>query len=229
MDDDGLLACGEPGWQLTWMDAKVDGEVVTPRIGKPVEIQALWINALEIAGEHELVAQARRAFAARFWDEAHGRLFDVVDCDGVRGATDPSCRPNQIFAVGGLPLQLLADDRARAVVETCFRELWTVAGPRSLAPGDPRYVAHYDGNSRARDRAYHNGTVWPWLAGPFIEAWVRVHGDKRSARDRFLAPLLARGSAAEICDADPPHRAVGAPFQAWTVAEALRLELEVLV
>ncbi len=228
LDEDGLIACGEPGWQLTWMDAKVDGEVITPRIGKPVEIQALWINALEIAGEAEAAKQARTWFAVRFWDDPHHRLFDVVDCDGVRGTTDASFRPNQIFAVGGLPFAAIEGDRARMVVDTCFRELWTPAGPRSLAPNDPRYVPHYLGNPRQRDRAYHNGTVWPWLAGPFVEAWVRVYGDKAAARERFLAPLLARGLPPEICDADAPHAGVGCPFQAWSVAEALRLDRDVL-
>jgi predicted glycogen debranching enzyme len=213
------------------MDAVVDGHVITPRIGKPVEIQALWINALEIAGETELAARARASFVARFWDVAHKRLYDVVDCDGVAGTVDASCRPNQIFAVGGLPFQILDGDHARSVVDRCFEQLWTPRGPRSLAPGDPRYVAHYGGNSRARDGAYHNGTVWPWLAGPFVEAWVRVYGDKHEARARFLAPLLAgahAGHLPEICDADVPHRAVGCPFQAWSVAEALRLDLDVL-
>ena len=226
--EDKLIACGEPGLQLTWMDAKVDGEVITPRIGKPVEIQALWINALEIAGEDGLAIQARTWFAVRFWDHTRMRLFDVVDCDGVRGQNDPSNRPNQIFAVGGLPFQVLDGDRARHVVDTCFRELWTPAGPRSLAPGDPRYIPNYRGNPRQRDRAYHNGTVWPWLAGPFIEAWVRVYGDREAARERFFAPLLARGSTGEICDAEAPHASVGCPFQAWSVGELLRLQQEVL-
>ena len=231
MDRDALIACGEPGWQLTWMDAKVDGHVITPRIGKPVEIQALWINALEIAGEAALAARARASFLARFWDATHARLHDVVDCDGVAGTVDASLRPNQIFAVGGLPFAVLDGERARSVVDLCFAELWTPMGPRSLAPGDPRYVAHYRGGPRERDGAYHNGTVWPWLAGPFVEAWVRVYGDRRAARERFLAPLLATaqgGHLPEICDADAPHRAVGCPFQAWSLAEALRLDREVL-
>lgn len=222
--DDKLIGCGEVGWQLTWMDAKVDGEVITPRMGKPVEIQALWINALEIAGEHELAVQARTWFAVKFWDAQRSRLYDVIDVNGERGVVDASLRPNQIFAIGGLPFQILDGDQARLVVDTCFRELWTPAGPRSLSPFDPRYVPRYLGNQRQRDRAYHNGTVWPWLAGPFIEAWNRVYRDPRAAREKFLAPLLARDCAAEICDADAPHAPAGCPFQAWTVAELLRLD-----
>ncbi|HEX4423235.1 MAG TPA: amylo-alpha-1,6-glucosidase [Kofleriaceae bacterium] len=233
-DADGLLACGEPGIQLTWMDAKVDGECVTPRIGKPVEIQALWFNALTIAGRAADAARVQDAFG-RFWDPQRGQLHDVIDADHVPGALDPTCRPNQIFAVGGLPHPILDPGcaPARAVVELVERQLWTPAGLRSLAPGDPRYHPRYVGGPSERDHGYHNGTVWPWLAGPFIEAWVRVHGAtddaRREARTRFLAPLLARCSIAgldhlsEICDGDAPHRPVGCPFQAWSLAEALRI------
>jgi predicted glycogen debranching enzyme len=234
-DDDGLLACGEPGIQLTWMDAKVGSDCITPRIGKPVEIQALWVNALTIAGRTAEAERARAAFA-RFWDPRRQQLHDVLDADHVRGAVDASCRPNQIFAIGGVPHPLLdpGDARARAVVDTVERILWTPAGPRSLAPSDPRYCPHYLGGPAERDRSYHNGAVWPWLAGPFIEAWVRVRGStadvKRDARTRFLDPLLARCDLAgldhlsEICDGDPPHRPVGCPFQAWSLAEAIRLD-----
>jgi len=242
-DEDGLIACGEPGVQLTWMDAKVNGEVITPRIGKPVEIQALWINALAIAGRRSaqwrhLGERARTSFDARFWDTEHHQLYDVVDCDHVAGTVDATCRPNQLFAIGSLPIALVTGDRARMIVDTCERQLWTPAGPRSLAPGDPRYVPHYGGGPLERDRAYHNGTVWPWLAGVFVDAWVRVRGNtaeaKATARRQFLDPLLARlelaglGHLSEICDADPPHTPVGCPFQAWSVAEALRLDLEIL-
>jgi predicted glycogen debranching enzyme len=233
VDDDGLLACGVPGVQLTWMDAKVGGDCVTPRIGKPVEIQALWINALTIAGRTAEAARARAAFA-RFWDPTRGQLHDVLDADHVRGAVDATCRPNQIFAIGGVPHPVLDGDHARAVVDTVERVLWTPAGLRSLAPGDPRYHARYRGGPAERDRGYHNGAVWPWLAGPFIEAWVRVRGStpdaRREARDRFLAPLYARTELAgldhlaEICDGDLPHRAAGCPFQAWSLAEAIRID-----
>jgi len=229
-DSDGLLACGVPGLQLTWMDAKIGDTVITPRIGKPVEIQALWINALAIAGRD--ITRATAAFAQRFWNA--GALHDVVDCDHVPGTADPSFRPNQIFAVGGLPHPVLVGERARSVVERCFAELWTPAGPRSLSPADGRYRGRYQGGPRERDTSYHNGPVWPWLAGAFIEAWVRVHGDRGEARRRFFAPLLDRlgiaglGHLSEIADGDPPHTPCGCPFQAWSVAELVRLDRDVL-
>jgi predicted glycogen debranching enzyme len=228
---DGLLACGAPGLQLTWMDAKIGDEVVTPRIGKPVEIQALWLNALAIAGREDAFARGRAAFVERFWDPERGQLHDVVDADHVAGAVDASCRPNQVFAVGGLPRPIVDGEIARAVVATVERELWTPVGPRSLAPAEPRYRGRYVGGPIERDRAYHNGPVWPWLAGAFVEAWLRVHGDTAAAREearaRFVAPLRARaanGHLAEIYEGDPPHRAAGCPFQAWSVAELVRLE-----
>jgi predicted glycogen debranching enzyme len=233
VDDDGLLACGEPGVQLTWMDAKVGNTCITPRIGKPVEIQALWINALIIAGRTAEADRARAAFS-RFWDPRRRQLHDVIDDGHVRGAIDSTCRPNQIFAIGGVPHPILAGDRARAVVDTVERVLWTPAGLRSLDPADPRYHPSYLGGPAERDGSYHNGPVWTWLAGGFIEAWVRVRGStadaKREARARFLAPLFARTELAgldhlaEICDGDPPHRPVGCPFQAWSIAEALRID-----
>ncbi|HEY3806415.1 MAG TPA: amylo-alpha-1,6-glucosidase [Kofleriaceae bacterium] len=231
---DGLLACGEPGVQLTWMDAKIGDEVITPRIGKPVEVQALWLNALAIAGRRdrtwlELFERGRAAFVQRFWDPARGYLADVVDCDHVPGAIDTSLRPAQLFAIGGLPLQLIDGEPARSIVDTCERELWTPAGPRSLAPHDPKYRGRYAGGVDSRDRAYHQGTVWPWLAGTFVDAWLRVYGDRAAAHERFIAPLLACTTSAglghlpEVCDGDPPHRPGGCPFQAWSVAELLRL------
>ena len=237
-DDDGLLAAGVPGVALTWMDAKIDDGVVTPRIGKPVEVQALWINALWIAGRlfprwvgaHE---KALRAFRERFWNEARGCLYDVVDVDHQQGAVDESLRPNQIFAVGGLPLPLLEGARARQVVELVERELRTAFGLRSLAPGEPGYVGHYGGDVRARDGAYHQGTVWPWLAGAFVDAWLRVHDDteaaKRDARVMFVDPLIGHldqgglGHVGEIAEGDDPHRPDGCPFQAWSVGELLRI------
>jgi len=222
-DSDGLLAAGVPGVQLTWMDAKIGDLVVTPRIGKPVEIQALWLNARAIAGDD--ITQARAAFERRFWN--NGALYDVIDCDHIAGTADASLRPNQIFAVGGLPLALLDGERARQVVDTCFRELWTPAGPRSLAPSDSRYCGRYLGGPDARDRAYHNGPVWPWLAGPFVDAWLRVYGDPAEARRRFVEPLLARtlnGHLSEICDGDAPHASTGCPMQAWSLAELIRID-----
>jgi len=242
-DEDGLLAAGEPGWQLTWMDAKVGDQVITPRIGKPVEIEALWLNALWIGerlvgGWGPLFDRASESFRKRFWHERGGYLHDVVDVDHHAGTVDPSFRPNQIFAVGGLPLMLLDAERARRVVDSVEARLWTPLGPRSLAPGEPGYRPRYEGDVWSRDSAYHQGTVWPWLAGAFVEAWVRVRGGtpeaKREARARFLEPLLAHlddaglGHISEIADAEPPHTPRGCPFQAWSVGEALRLSESVL-
>ncbi|MCC6766706.1 MAG: glycogen debranching enzyme family protein [Deltaproteobacteria bacterium] len=242
-DADGLLAAGEPGVQLTWMDAKIGDRVVTPRIGKPVEVQALWLNALHVGSRHserwrEPFARGRASFRARFWNEEAGGLFDVVDCDHRPGAVDPAFRPNQIFAVGGLPVALLEGERARRLVDAVAARLWTPLGLCSLAPGEPGYVGRYAGGVRERDGAYHQGTVWPWLLGAFVEAWVRVRGAtpevKRTARERFLAPLRRHldeaglGHVSEIADGDPPHTPRGCPFQAWSVGEALRLDRVVL-
>jgi glycogen debranching enzyme len=238
LDEDGLLAAGQPGVQLTWMDAKVGDWVVTPRIGKPVEVQALWLNALAIAshyleGWQGLFNHGLDSFRARFWNHERHCLYDVVDVDHRAGEVDGSLRPNQIFAVGGLPVQLLDDEQARLVVEAVEDRLLTPLGLRSLAPGEPGYAPRYEGGVWQRDGAYHQGTVWPWLVGPFVEAWVRVHGNtdaaKQEARERFLAPLLRHleeaglGHISEIADADPPHVPRGCPFQAWSVGEALRL------
>jgi predicted glycogen debranching enzyme len=242
LDADGLLACGEPGSQLTWMDARVGDRVITPRVGKPVEIQALWLNALAIAGQWTDVwipafRLGASAFVSRFWNEAEGCLFDVVDVDHRPGQVDASFRPNQIFAVGGLPLNLLPSDRAGLVVEAVEQRLLTPMGLRSLAPGSPGYAARYEGGPAERDGRYHQGTVWPWLIGPFVEAWVRVHGasarSRREARTRFLAPLLqladlTGGHLPEIADAEAPHNPRGCPAQAWSAAEVLRLENTVL-
>ncbi len=237
-DVDGLLRAGEPGVQLTWMDAKVGEWVVTPRIGKPVEIQALWINALEIGSRFDsrwepLVQAARASFARRFWNERRESLFDVVDADHVAGRVDPALRPNQIFAVGGLPSSILDGPRARAVVDVMERELWTPLGLRTLARGEAGYVGHYGGSVVERDGAYHQGTVWPWLMGPFVEAWCRVRGDTaeawREARERFVQPLIDHlgeaglGHVSEIADGDPPHTPQGCPFQAWSLGELMRI------
>jgi predicted glycogen debranching enzyme len=241
--EDGLLAGGEPGVQLTWMDAKVGDWVVTPRIGKPVEIQALWLNALRVAEWFTEEFRPRydrgaATFAERFWNGEWGYLHDVIDADHEAGKVDPSFRPNQIFAIGGLPFQLLDGPRARQVVDAVEQVLWTPLGLRTLAPGSWGYRPVYAGDMLARDGAYHQGTVWPWLLGPFVEAWVRVRGNsveaRHEARQRFLDPLLAHlneaglGHISEIADADAPHTPRGCPFQAWSMGEALRLQLEVL-
>ena len=187
VDSDGLLAAGEPGVQLTWMDAKVGDWVVTPRIGKPVEVQALWLNALAFAVHSDtrwrpLLELGCRSFRERFWNPHRGCLFDVVDVEHRAGINDSSLRPNQLFAVGGLPFAIVDGERARAVVASVETLLLTPAGLRSLAPDEPGYAAHYEGGVRQRDAAYHQGTVWPWLMGAFVEAWLRTHGDDAVAR-----------------------------------------------
>jgi predicted glycogen debranching enzyme len=242
-DNDGLLAAGERGQQLTWMDARVDGREISPRIGKPVEIQALWLNALAIGAGfsphwQSLFEQGHAAFENKFWNEHAGYLADVIDCDHRRGDVDLTFRPNQIFAVGGLPLQLLSQHKAQRVVDAVEMRLLAPIGLRSLAPGEPGYAPQYQGDSRARDSIYHQGTVWPWLIGAFVEAWVRVRGHtqaaKEEARARFLPALhdhletAGLGHISEICDADSPHRPRGCPFQAWSLGELLRLERNVL-
>jgi len=239
-DSDGLLLAGEPGTtQLTWMDARVGGRPVTPRVGKPVEIQALWVNALRAAGASEprwleLARRAERSFAGRFFDDERGFLADVVDADGRPGEVDATLRPNQILAVGGLPQPILRGQRARRVVDAVESSLWTPLGLRSLAPHEPGYHPRYEGGPLERDTAYHQGTVWPWLLAPFVDAWVRVRGARpatlRAARARFLAPLEAHlseaglGHVSEIADAEPPHTPRGCPFQAWSVGAYLEIE-----
>jgi predicted glycogen debranching enzyme len=237
-DGDGLLLSGEPGVQLTWMDARVGDWVVTPRIGKPVEVQALWLNALRIAsgldaGLTSLLGRGLASFGGRFWNPDRECLYDVVDADRIPGRVDGSIRPNQIFAVGGLPFPLLEGDRARQVFGTVKRLLHTPLGLRSLAPGDGAYVPHYRGGPRERDAAYHQGTVWPWLAGAFGEAWLRVEGNtdavRAQIRQEVVQPLLAHlgdaglGHISEIADAEPPHTPRGCPFQAWSLGELIRL------
>jgi predicted glycogen debranching enzyme len=242
-DRDGLLSAGERGQQLTWMDARVDGREITPRIGKPVEIQALWLNALAVGAKFSarwetLFEKGRVAFENKFWNEHAGFLADVIDCDHQAGVVDLTFRPNQIFAVGGLPLTLLSKEKACRVVDAVEMLLLTPLGLRSLAPGEAGYAPRYQGDSRARDSVYHQGPVWPWLIGPFVEAWVRVHGAnaaaRKEARARFLPPLYEHlnhaglGHISEICDAEAPHAPRGCPFQAWSLGELLRLEHSVL-
>ncbi len=236
---DGLLNAGVPGMQLTWMDAKVGDWVVTPRIGKPVEVQALWINALRIAATWNPLwlppaERALQAFRERFVDSSTQALFDNVDVDFIEGRVDRSIRPNQIFAVGGLPFPLLEGAAARAVLDQVEAHLLTPLGLRTLAPSDPAYRAYYGGPPLERDGAYHQGTVWPWLLGPFVEAWLRVRGNAADARAeakaRFLDPLHAHLDHAgldhlsEIAGGDAPHAPGGTPFQAWSLGELLRVE-----
>ena len=232
--EDGLLYAGEPGVQLTWMDAKVGDWVVTPRIGKPVEINALWLNAVSTmtefarllgrpsAGHACLVKRARKGFA-RFWNEATQCCFDVLDGPG---GNDASIRPNQIFAVS-LAQTALSPEQQRAVVDTCGRHLLTSHGLRSLSPDDPQYRGHYGGSRVERDGAYHQGTVWAWLLGPFALAHLRVYNDPAQAAS-FLEPIANHlkvhglGSISEIFDGDAPFTPRGCIAQAWSVAEVLR-------
>ncbi len=240
--NDGLLRQGAEGYQLTWMDAKVDNWVVTPRRGKPVEINALWYNALcllhrwieecpedggtltkEVIGN--AATRARESFQRRFWYEAGGYCYDVVDTEG--GGDDPALRPNQLLAIS-LRYPVLDESRWERVVEVCRQKLVTPFGLRSLAPGHPDYKEKYYGDLRSRDAAYHQGTVWGWLIGPFVDAWMKVHpGDFAGART-FLNGFDqameegAVGSISEIFDAEAPFTQRGCIAQAWSVAEVLR-------
>lgn len=243
-DTDGLLAAGESGFALTWMDARVSDRSVTPRIGKPVEIQALWYNALLIAAGYAdrlgktsaakawkaLAARARAAFNEKFWNASSSYLHDVVDVNGQAGAADVSIRPNQLLSIS-LTHPILDDARWLPVVNICERLLWTPMGLRTLAPTDPAYRGRYEGDLNSRDQAYHQGTVWPWLLGPFTTAYIRAHGDTdqtRAAARTMLEGLVQHlsdagiGSVSEVADADTPHHPGGCPWQAWSVAEPLR-------
>ena len=235
---DGLLRQGEMGLQLTWMDAKVEDWVVTPRRGKAVEINALWFNALKLLERwvreergneaarwyQELAERIFQAFNRRFWNEASRYLYDVVDGDG---GDDSALRPNQIFAIA-LPHPVLDRARWEDVLGIVEQQLLTPVGLRSLAPGSQEYRARYDGDLRSRDAAYHQGTVWAWLIGPFIDAWVKLHPERRAEARRFLQGFLPHlqqgcvGSISEIFDAEPPYTPRGCVAQAWSVAEVLR-------
>jgi len=239
---DGLLRQGAEGYQLTWMDAKVDDWVVTPRRGKAVEINALWYNSLRLLegwlrgeGENtaarpiaELAARARASFNARFWYEPGGYLYDVVD--GEAG-DDAACRPNQLLAIA-LDHPVLDEERWAPVVETVRRELLTPVGLRSLAPGHPDYKRSYHGDLRTRDAAYHQGTVWAWLIGPMVDAWLLVHPGDRAGARQLLAGFTGHldeacvGSISEVFDAEEPYAPRGCVAQAWSVAEVLRCWLK---
>jgi predicted glycogen debranching enzyme len=232
---DGLLYAGEPGVQLTWMDAKVGDWVVTPRIGKPVEVNALWFNALETMASlasaakqsaepfAKLAERAKQSFA-KFWNSSGGYCYDVIDAPRI--GNDATLRPNQIFAVS-LPQSPLPAEQQKAVVDICARRLVTSYGLRSLAQSESGYQGHYGGDTRERDGAYHQGTVWGWLLGPFVLAHLRVYRD-RAAAVSFLEPLGKQihshglGTLSEIFDGDEPFTPRGCIAQAWTVAEVLR-------
>ncbi len=232
---DGLLYAGEEGVQLTWMDAKVGDWVVTPRIGKPVEINALWYNALKTmaklapvtgksAEPFQKMAEVVRKNFTKFWNSGAHCCYDVID--DPRIGSDASFRPNQIFAVS-LPESPLSREQQKAVVDICAGRLLTSHGLRSLAQGEPGYQGHYGGGPRERDGAYHQGTVWGWLLGPFALAHLRVYGDRKAALS-FLEPLgrqissYGLGTLGEIFDGDAPFTPRGCIAQAWTVAEVLR-------
>jgi predicted glycogen debranching enzyme len=243
VDSDGLVFAGQPGVQLTWMDAKVGDWVVTPRIGKPVEIQALWFNALQIMSAFalkfgdttrhntllKLADDVQRSFNQQFWNEDANCLYDVVG--GMNNELrDAAIRPNQIFAVS-LPYTMLPADKARRVVNTVQQALFTPFGLRSLSPNDPQYRGRYGGDVASRDGAYHQGTVWAWLMGPFITAYVKVHGGSQESHaqvkrwlDDFQTHLrdAGLGHVSELFDGDVPHKPGGCFAQAWSVAELLR-------
>ena len=242
-DSDGLLWSGEGDDSLTWMDARVNGRAVTSRVGKPVEVEALWLNALWVGGHFSeqwdlLFKKGLVAFQNRFWNGAGGYLYDVVDVKRQPGTGDTTFRPNQVLAVGGLPLALLDDEKARLMLSAVEARLLTPLGLRSLAPGEIGYRRRYQGGVVERDSAYHQGAVWPWLMGPFVEAWVRVRGNtaaaKKEARERFLDPLLEQlnhgglGHLPELAEAEAPYAMRGCPFQAWSLGEAIRLDQIVL-
>ena len=240
-DKDGLIMAAADGVALTWMDARVGDWVVTPRRGKPVEINALWYNARRILAdlhircgrldEAKAVRRAadvtRRAFVRAFWDPSTESLVDVIRPDGT---ADRSVRPNQLFAAS-LPFPLLTRRHARAMVDLVERELVTPRGLRTLAPSDPAYIGRYQGDQHERDAAYHQGTVWPWLIGPFADAVRYVEGRSPIMTERLRAVLASFavdgndacvGHVSEVFDGDEPQRPGGCPAQAWSVAEVLR-------
>ena len=243
VDDDGLLYSGEPGVQLTWMDVKIGDWVVTPRHGKPVEIQALWYNALRMMEDlakrfkdwkaekryEEMAERARDSFNRSFWNQEAGCLYDVIDGD----ARDGSLRPNQVLAIS-LTHSMVSAERAEQILQVIERELLAPRGLRTLAPSDPRYAGRYQGDSRSRDSVYHQGTAWPWLMGPYITAYVKTFGEKagRDVAAEWLEEFSKHlgegclGQVSEIFDGDAPYAPRGCVAQAWSVAEILRAAVE---
>lgn len=243
VDEDGLLYSGEPGVQLTWMDAKVGDWVVTPRHGKPVEIQALWYNALRVMEQlaakfkdtnakknyAAMATKARASFNEKFWNEEAGCLFDVVNGE----TRDAAIRPNQVIAIS-LANSMLSKDRATRILRVVERELLTPRGLRTLSPNDPNYISRYEGDPRRRDGAYHQGTVWPWLMGPYLTAYIKTFGKKTGRKfatawfEQFNEHLneACLGQVSEIFDGDAPHTPRGCVAQAWSVSELLRATSE---
>jgi predicted glycogen debranching enzyme len=232
VQENGLLYGGENGKALTWMDAITQDGPVTPRTGCPVEINALWYNALcfyySITGDEEinqLAQKTRNAFEENFWDEKKGYLADVIDGD----RKDWSVRPNMVFATS-LPFRPLSDDQNEQILDTIKTKLFTNRGLRTLAPDDPNYIGYYEGNQYQRDQAYHQGTVWPWLLGHFMEGYHKIHGDKgKQLMEKLIQGFdevmtqYGVGTVAEIYEGNPPHRPKGAISQAWSVGELLRM------
>jgi predicted glycogen debranching enzyme len=244
VDDDGLLFAGEQGVQLTWMDAKAGDWVVTPRIGKPIEINALWhfaLSAQAVFAEHlnlqsdaaryrQMADQVRSVFDATFWNEEQGYFNDLIGESGP----DVSLRPNQVLALS-LPTDLVPVEHARRAMAVVEEKLLTPYGLRSLGPDDPRYIGIYTGDRVTRDAAYHQGTVWSWLIGPYVSAHRKIHGrnpESLAHARRAIRPLLDHledacvGSISEVFDGDPPHAPKGCVAQAWSVAEVVRVWLE---
>jgi len=234
---DALIRQGDPTTQLTWMDAKVGDIVFTPRQGKPVEINALWYHALRLMGENALADRAGESFRRAFWISPFRGLADVVEGSPINGQyprRDLAIRPNQIFAAS-LPNSALSEDQQQAVVEVVRRELLTPMGLRTLNKADPKYHGRYKGNQFERDSTYHNGAIWPWLIGGFLEAYLRVNKRSTAALSQarlWLKPLVDQmeqfciGQIHEIYEGDEPHSPVGCPAQAWSVAEVLRIAVE---
>jgi glycogen debranching enzyme len=235
---DGLLRGGTTGVQLTWMDAKVGDWVVTPRHGKPVEVNALWYYALSCMETwtarysldankfSQLRSKVEENFTRRFWNEEGGYLYDVVDVEGVAGQNDASLRPNQLFAASLTP-SLLSENQMRSILQKVTEPLLTPLGLRSLSPDDPSYCKHYNGNQQQRDGAYHRGTIWQWLIGPYVDVHLLIYKDRAAIRT-LLQPLVQHlwdaclGTISEIAEPEPPFTQVGCYAQAWSVAEMLR-------
>ncbi len=235
---DGLLHAGAAGVQLTWMDAKVDDWVVTPRRGKPVEVNALWyyaLTAMEAWAVHlsidatpysQLRSQVQQHFAERFWNEAGGYLYDVIDVDGNTGQNDASFRPNQLFAAS-LTHELLSEAQTASMLQQVTDQLLTPYGLRSLSPKDPAYHKRFQGDRIQRDGAYHQGTVWQWLIGPYIDVYLHVHNE-RAGLLPLLLPFVEQlwgtclGTISEVAEPEPPYTSAGCFAQAWSVAEVLR-------
>ena len=240
VDADGLLYAGEIGQQLTWMDAKIGDWVVTPRMGKPVEIQALWYNSLKVianlleanyqsqdaAAMEEAAQKVKDVFVSRFWNQDGNYLYDLID---EHNQPDAAIRPNQLFAIS-LPFQLLEGEKAQAVFNCVEEHLYTPVGLRSLSPYDPNYYGIYQGDWRRRDASYHQGTVWSWLLGPYVDVMMRVSGDhahrlsqKVISNFEYHLEESCVGSVSEIFDGDAPHHPRGCIAQAWGVSEVLRV------